>query len=336
VRRYAIARSALALGLLLLALVFVANPAAAEKLTLLLNWYPTADHSPYYFARAQGLYSKAGLDITIETGKGSGVAAQRVGAGNVELGVADMATALVARSKGANLVAVMNVYTNSPQGFYWLKSSGIAGPKDFPGHRVGNPPGDAARVMWPAFAKAVGIDASSVTYVNIAPTAKIAALKSGAVDIISDFYNEHDLKVTEFGADLGFLPWRDVGINPYGNSVIVNGDALSAHREAIKTFVAVTQQAFAACAKNEEPCLDALFAEVSGLDRVTQHNQWQRVKELMRDKTTTTIALGWFDPQRLVSDYDLVKTYIGIEQPFEIKTAFTNEFLDQAIKMPSQ
>jgi len=334
--RHAMARFALALGLPLLVLVLVPNPAAAEKLTLLLNWYPTADHSPYYFAKAQGLYDKAGLDVTIETGKGSGVAAQRVGAGNVELGIADMATALVARSKGANLVAVMNVYANSPQGFYWLKTSGIAGPKDFPGHKIGNPPGDAARVMWPAFAKAAGIDASSVTYVNIAPTAKIAALKSGAVDIISDFYNEHDLKITEFGADLRFLPWRDVGINPYGNSVIVNGDALSAHKEAIKTFVAVTQQAFAACVRNEEPCLDALFAEVSGLDRMTQHNQWQRIKELMRDKTTTTIALGWFDPQRLASDYDLVKTYIGMEQPFEVETAFTNKFLDQAIKIPSQ
>lgn len=282
------------------------------------------------------MYSKAGLDVTIETGKGSGAAAQRVGAGNAELGIADMATALVARSKGANVVAVMNVYANSPQGFYWLKTSGIAGPKDFPGHKIGNPPGDAVRVMWPAFAKAVGIDASSVTYVNLAPTAKIAALKSGAVDIISDFYNEYDLKVAEFGTDLRFLPWRDVGINPYGNSVIVNGDVLSAHKEAIKSFVRVTQQAFAACVKNEEPCLDALFAEVSGLDRMTQHNQWQRIKELMRDNSTTKIALGWFDPKRLASDYDLVKTYIGMEQPFEVKAAYTNEFLDQAIKMPSQ
>jgi NitT/TauT family transport system substrate-binding protein len=59
-----------------------------------------------------------------------------VGAGNVELGVADMATALVARSKGANVVALMNVYANSPQGFYWLKSPGIAGPRIFQAIRL--------------------------------------------------------------------------------------------------------------------------------------------------------------------------------------------------------
>jgi NitT/TauT family transport system substrate-binding protein len=329
-------KSALTLSLPLLAALLLPNAAAAEKLTILLNWYPTADHSPYYFAKTQGLYSKAGLDVTIETGKGSGVAAQRVGAGNVEIGIADMATALVARSKGANLVAVMAVYANSPQGFYWLKSSGINGAKDFPGHKIGNPPGDAARVMWPAFAKAVGIDPSSVTYVNIAPTAKVASLKSNAVDIISDFYNEHDLKVTQFGADLNFLPWREVGINPYGNSVLVNGDYLAGHKDTIKAFVAVTQQAFAACVKDEKPCLDALFAEASGLDRTVQQNQWQRIKELMRDKTTTTVALGWFDAARLAADYDLVKTYIGMDQPFDVKSAYTNEFLDQSIKMAPQ
>ena len=57
--------------------------------------------------------------------------------------------------------------------------------------------------MWPAFAKAAGIAADAVSFVNVGPTAKIAALKSHTVDIISDFYNEHDLKVIEFGSDLG-------------------------------------------------------------------------------------------------------------------------------------
>jgi NitT/TauT family transport system substrate-binding protein len=310
--------------------------AAAEKVTLVLNWVPTADHSPYYFAKQQGWYEKAGIDLAIETGKGSGITAQRVGAGTADIGIADMATALVAKSKGADLVAVMNVYANSPQGFYWLKSTGIKGPKDFPGHKIGNPPGDAARVMWPAFPKAVGIDPNSVTWVNIAPQAKTPSLKSHAVDIISDFYNEHDLKVRDFGEDLGFLAWRSIGVNPYGNSVIVNGDYLKRHRDTVKNFVAVSQRAFAACVKEAEPCLKALFAEVSGLDERVQHDQWERIKELMRDPTTTTVALGWFDPKRMESDYELVKTYFGLEKPFDIKTAYTNEFLDKSIKMTKE
>ena len=63
---------------------------------------------------------------------------------------------LVARSKGADDVALMSIYANTGQTFYWLKSTGVKGPKDFAGRKIGNPPGDASRVMWPAFAKAVG------------------------------------------------------------------------------------------------------------------------------------------------------------------------------------
>lgn len=328
-RAASLAIMALAAGLLL-----SGSAAAADKLTLVLNWVPTADHSPYFYAKQQGWYEKAGIDLSIETGKGSGITAERVGAGSAEIGIADLATALVAKSKGADLVAVMNIYANSAQGFYWLKSSGIKGPKDFPGHKIGNPPGDAARVMWPAFAKAVGIEANSVRWVNIAPQAKIPSLKSHAVDIVSDFYNGHDVYLRVFGDDLGFLAWRNIGVNPYGNSVIVNGDFLRSNRETVKNFVAVSQRAFAACVKNVDPCLKALFAEVSGLNDREQHDEWRRIKELMRDPDTTTIALGWFDPKRMASDYNLVKTYFGLEKPFDVTSAYTDAFLDKSIKMP--
>src|SRR5689334_11384609 len=184
----------------ILAVLALAAPtlaAASENVTLALNWIPTADHAPYFFAKQQGWYTQAGIELTIENGSGSAVSAQRVGAGQSDFGIADMATALLARGKGANLVAVMAVYANSPQGFYWLKSSGIAGPKDFAGKKIGNPAGDASRVMWPAFAKQVGIDPAAVTFVNVSPQAKVASLKSHAIDITSDFYNDHDLKLRE-------------------------------------------------------------------------------------------------------------------------------------------
>jgi NitT/TauT family transport system substrate-binding protein len=307
-----------------------------EKVNLVLNWVPTADHAPYYYAKAQGWYDEANIDLTIETGKGSGVSAQRVGAGTSEIGISDLATSLLARGKGAKLVAVMAVYANSPQGFYWLKSSGIGGPKDFPGKKIGNPPGDASRIMWPAFAKQVGIDPGSVSFVNVSPQAKVPSLKSRAIDITSDFYNEHDLKVREFGDDLSFLAWRDIGINPYGNSIIVNADYLEKKRDVVKAFTQVSQKAFAACVQDVAPCLKALMASVSGLDEANQRDQWNRIKELMRDPTTTSTALGAFENQRVKNDLEMVKTYFGLEQPFEASSAFTNEFLDTSIKMPAR
>jgi NitT/TauT family transport system substrate-binding protein len=324
------------LGLAGLALAFAVPSApshAAESVNLILNWSPTADHSPFYYAKAQGWYEKAGIDLTIETGKGSGVSSLKVGSGGSPFGIADLATMLVARSKGADVVALMSIYANTGQTFYWLKSYGVNGVKDFPGHKIGNPPGDASRVMWPAFAKAAGIAPDAVSFVNVGPTAKIAALKSHTVDIISDFYNEHDLKVIEFGSDLGFVNWKDIGLNPYGNSLIVNGAFLEKNPKLAEDFVRITQKAFAACVADVDPCLKALLDQVSGLDKENQQRQWERIKFLMTDEFTITKALGWIDPERMEKDYDLVRTYLGMEKPFAVESAFTTKLLDTEIKM---
>lgn len=93
-----------------LALAAPALPsAAAEPVNLILNWTPTADHSPFYYAKAQGWYEKAGIDLTIESGKGSGVSSLRVGSGGAAFGIADLATMLVSRGKGADVVALMSI-----------------------------------------------------------------------------------------------------------------------------------------------------------------------------------------------------------------------------------
>jgi NitT/TauT family transport system substrate-binding protein len=325
-------------GLRLAGLVFAllaswSAASAAESVNLILNWTPTADHSPFYYAKAQGWYQKAGIDLNIEVGKGSGVSSLKVGSGGSPFGVADLATMLVARSKGADVVALMSIYANTGQTFYWLKSYGVSSAKDFPGHKIGNPPGDASRVMWPAFAKAAGIAPDSVNFVNVGPTAKIAALKSHAVDIVSDFYNEHDLKVIEFGGDLGFVNWKDIGLNPYGNSLIVNGAYLAKNPKLVEDFVRITQKSYAACVADVAPCLTALLDQVSGLDRENQERQWERIKVLMTDDFTTTKALGWIDAKRMKQDYELVQTYLGMEKPFAVESAFTAGLLDTSIKM---
>ncbi len=61
--------------------------------------------------------------------------------------------------------------------------------------------------------------------------------------------------------------------------------------------------------------------------------QWGRIKYLMADEFTTTKGLGWIDAGRMKSDYDLVQTYLGIEKPFSVESAFTAKMLDPAVKM---
>ena len=318
----------------LAALSLAAAPAAAQqKLDFILNWVPGGDHAPYYYAKKMGWYAKEGIDLNLEPGKGSALATQKVGAGANPIGLADMAGVLIAKGKGADLVGVFNVYANSPQGLYWLKSSGIKGIKDFHGRKIGNPAADGARPMWPALAKANGIDPKSITWVNVDANAKLSALKSKAIDITTSFYNIHHIFQRELGDDMGFIAWRDIGLNPYGNSVIVNGEFLAKNRPVVDKFVKVTQRAFAACVKDPKPCVQALVEAGGALKFDNELENWGLVEVLMSDKFSREVALGIHDDGRMKADYELVREYIGIDKPFDVKTVYTNEFLDRSIKM---
>jgi len=312
------------------------NAFANENVSIMLNWTPGADHAPIYYALSEGWYSDAGINLSVETGRGSAMSAQAVGVGATPIGIAELGTAFVVKSQGADLVAVMSLYANTPFTFYWKKSTGIEGPQDFPGHSIGNPPADAARVMWPAFANAAGIPVDSVDFVNVAPQAKVPTMAADRIDIISDFYNGHDLKLNEFGDDLGFVRWSELGLNPYGNAFIVNGEYLEANRDIVATFVEVTQRAYGACVENPDPCIDALVSSASGLSREEMSNQWGRVKELMADEYTTSIALGYLHADQVARTYELVDTYFDIQEPFDPADAFTSEFLSEDIKMTPQ
>jgi NitT/TauT family transport system substrate-binding protein len=314
-------------------LCFGLTAAAAENIRLLLDWVPDAGTSPVYLAKERGWYEKAGINLIIEFGKGSALSAQAVGSGAVPLAVSDLPTAMVAIGKGADIIANMSLSSYSPQGFYWLKSSGISGPRDFNGRSIGNPPGDSARAMWPAFAKAAGIDATTVKFVNVAPQAKSAALQSRQVDIITEFYTKYELYTATFGNDLGYASYRQSGLNVYGKAVLTNTETMRTKQDLIKRVVAVTQRAYAECLIDATPCLAALVKNVSAVNLAVSEGEWRRLSELMVSNDWKEKAVGWLDAQRVKADYDLIVAYMGVDKPYDPLKSFTPDLLDRSIKL---
>jgi NitT/TauT family transport system substrate-binding protein len=132
---------------------------------------------------------------------------------------------------------------------------------------------------------------------------------------------------------MGFVAWRDVGLNPYGNSVLVNPEFLAKNRPLIDKFVKVTQRAFAACVKEANPCVQALIDANGALSFDNELVNWQLVEVLMSDEHSRKVALGIHDDARMKADYELVRDYVGIDKPFDVKSTYTNEFLDRSVKM---
>lgn len=307
--------------------------AAQDRVSFILNWVTAGEHAAVYWAEHAGWFDEAGIDFVIEQGQGSGVAAQRVGAGAVNMGIADLGTAMVAKGAGADLKAVMNIYARTPYQFYWLAGSGIEDLEDFPGHRFGNPPGDAARAMWPALAGVNGIDPESIDWVNIAPNAKVSAMASGNIEGTTYFANYHHVMVNAFGDDLRWFAWSDKGLNPYGNSVLVNGAFLEDNRDVVDRTVKVLQRAHLYCAENPVECVAILPEYASGLIVEGEQANWNVTIGLMSDEFSTSQGLGYFDPERVAADYELVSTYFEIGEPFDVTTIYTNEFIDPSVLM---
>ena len=96
----------------------------------------------------------------------------------------------------------------------------------------------------------------------------------------------------------------------------------------------ITQKAFADCAKTPEPCIQALVEANGALLYQNELDNWHLVTILMSDETSRMVALGWHDDKRMADDYKLVDEYLHMEKPYDVKTAYTNEFLDKNVKMP--
>ena len=60
------------------------NPAAKDKVSLLLNWYPEAEHGGFYAAQVHGIYESFGLDVEIRPGGKTIVVAQELVLGRVQ------------------------------------------------------------------------------------------------------------------------------------------------------------------------------------------------------------------------------------------------------------
>lgn len=313
--------------------LLLAGPAAAqEHLSLMLNWKAGGDHAPLYYALEQGWFSEAGIDLEIIQGNGSGAAATALSVNQVDMAIIDMPTALQYKGQGSDIIGVFVAYNDSANGIYWKKSSGIETVADLPGHKLGAPASDAARQIWGAIANAIDIDPASVEWVNIQPTAKVAALQSGAIDATTHMYSVHFIYEDVFGDDLGFALLRDNGLNPYGLTYFTNGTAAAEKTELVRSMVHVTQKAFQFCLETPEPCSTALSVAVS-MKAGDAARELEYASRVIPGQGNT-LPIGAFNPERVALDYQMVSETFEIT-PYEPGTAFTNDFIDTTINYPN-
>ena len=58
---------------LLLAMLLAAPASAEDAVSFRLNWYMGGAHAPFFLGKERGYYHDAGIDLTINEGRGSAI-----------------------------------------------------------------------------------------------------------------------------------------------------------------------------------------------------------------------------------------------------------------------
>src|SRR5215467_15543417 len=173
------------------------SPVAAERLeklasldsvTLITDFGYNGRHAYFFDALDRGYYRDAGLEVRIVRGAGSVDAIRQVGAGSAMFGFADAGSLILARANDqipVQLVAV--VYRKRAQAIFCREDSGLKKPKDLEGNAIADVPGGANGALFPAFAKAAGIDAQTVRWVAASSESLPSLLATNRVPCVGQF-----------------------------------------------------------------------------------------------------------------------------------------------------
>ena len=315
------ARAAAALAL---AAAFTgAAHAQATPIKFQLDWRFEGPAALFLTPAARGYFKDAKLDVSIDAGNGSGGAVTRVASGAYDIGFADLAALMEFHANNPDApnkpVAVMMVYNNTPASVMALKKSGIKGPADLAGKKMGAPVFDAGRRAFPIFQKANGVPA--VNWISMDPPLRETMLARGDVDAITGFTFTSLLNLEARGVkaqDVVVLPYPDYGVKLYGNAVIVNPKFLKEHPAEVKAFLL----AFTKGVKDVLAKPEAAIADVKARDGIINTELETRRLKLALDTVVNspdarTEGFGQVVPGRLslmasqVSDAFATKTRVN-------------------------
>ncbi len=316
-------------GAVLVAAAFTTAATAQDlrEVTLQLNWFPLADHAPFYLARERGYFADEGIDLRIVRGQGSGDAAQKVDLKQAEFGIADTPTVLTAMSKDADLQIIGMVYDNAANNLFYRKDTGIETPADLAGTKIAAPPGDSHRFLWPSFARLNGVDPDSVTLVNVKPEGKQAIVVSEQVAGAFDLYTNKAVWEKVLGEEnLGYMLFADHGVALYGHSYITHDDLIQSDPELVEGFLRATYKGWVDTYGEREAAIDALAAEVDGVDKATYLENLDLILDLVITERSREHGMGWILPERMAETIELTKAGGNLDKELVAEEVFTNDF----------
>jgi NitT/TauT family transport system substrate-binding protein len=327
--------------LLMTALIFCVSAsgafaqAAGKPMKLTLNFLAAGPNAGFMYAKKLGLYEKAGINLTIEEGKGSGTTAQLVATGQTDVGFADAPAAMQLRTKGAPVKVIAPILQTNGFAIISLEEMNISTPKDLVGKRLAVQPGTAQTTLLEAILASNGIDKSKVNVINIDPGAFVGAVLEKKVDAILGGADFQSVQMRDRGFKVRDILYRDVGVPTVGLSIIARDDRIKADPELFKKFVEASLQGWDAARKNPDAAAAAVLEQFPSVTKEQISKQFDVVNKLLC--APGAASLGRVPEKNWNTTFELLTQYLGLPKDKPISDYYTTDLLPtNAPGCPSQ
>ncbi len=214
---------------------------AAEKITVVLDWFANPDHAPLFVAEQKGFFKEAGLDVTLIGPADPADPPKWVAAGKADIAITYEPQLIEQVEQGLPLIRIATLIDKPLECTAVLKNSEIHTINDLKNKRVGYSSGGVTEVGFKTMLEKNGLHLQEVQMTNVHYDLT-QALLSKRVDAVTGIMRTFETIQLELAGSPArvFLPEKN-GVPTYSELVLVaNKNKLNDDR--LPKFVAALQK----------------------------------------------------------------------------------------------
>ena len=298
-----------------------------QQFTLMLDWFPNADHVGIYQALADGDFSKAGLDVHVQVPSDPATPLKLLAAGKVDAAISYEPEVLLARNQDLPLVSVAALVQQPLTSIISIGSKRITSPANLKGKRVGTAGIPYQHAYLTTILAHAGVPQSSVREINVGDNL-VPAMLSGRVDAtLGGFWNYEAIQLAQLRKRPNVIHMEQVGVPTYNELVVVvRKDTIVNHPDVVRRFVQALARGYEAVRRNPPAAVANLVKASSGLDPKLQLASVRATLPAFFPSNPSD-PWGWQDPKQWTAYGQWMLENHLISNPNAVLDASTNELL---------
>lgn len=243
----------------------------SSSISLLLDFYPNANHSGIYQAKESGAFEKAGLKVSVKPPQNPANVLPLLASGKVDLAISYEPDVILARSKGQELVTVAAIAQKPLTSLISLPSAKIKTTRKLKGKRVGTAGIPYQSAYLKTILEQAGLKSDSAKEVNVGFNLNPALLSKKVDATLGAFWNYEGIQLTRKKKRPVIKPVDQLGVPTYNELVIVaKPETLKKKESAVRRFLRSISLGYTAVKQNPKAGVEALKKTDKTLDEKLQ------------------------------------------------------------------